>query len=63
MTFTLIALPEDQRDPALSTLARGGHRGDGASRPTDDQISRAVTLPAVTPDLTTPPPTPPSRSS
>jgi hypothetical protein len=22
MTFTLIALPEDQRDPALSTLAR-----------------------------------------
>ncbi|TDC86879.1 TetR/AcrR family transcriptional regulator [Actinomadura sp. 7K507] len=57
MTFTLISLPEDRRDPALSALAREAAiaavtSGTAPADATDDPVSKAIALRAVAPELT-----------
>ncbi|ONK14010.1 TetR/AcrR family transcriptional regulator [Streptomyces sp. MP131-18] len=55
MTFTLIALPEDERDPALSAMARESAIAavtTGPREPTDTSpISTVVALRAIVPQL------------
>lgn len=56
-TFTLISLPEDQRDPSLSTLAREAAIAavtTGGDRPAEpeDPVRLAIALRAIAPELT-----------